>query len=152
MTGEICLQCPRPWAHQELHLWPLMFIQLFLPKSLPMSELTKLVSSRWDTSRLHGVNHILNTFASRFSMYYSALFTTMVSSLLNHLAHLGTVIPILLDEQIKISWWLSQEQYLVPWYFKGLELFHWHYSAKLYADHKNEKVGSLPTQPEDISW
>lgn len=69
-----------------------------------MLELTKLVSSRWHASRLHGVSHILNTFASRFSRYYVGLFTTMVSSLLNHLAHLGTVIPILLDEQIKISW------------------------------------------------
>ena len=59
-----------------------------------MSELTKVVSPRWDTSRLHGVNHILNTFASRFSRYYVGLFTTMVSSLLNQLAHLGTVIPI----------------------------------------------------------
>lgn len=64
--------------------------------------------------------------------------------------HLGKLLSILLDEQIKIigGWARNSTK---PMAFKGLELFHWHYSAKVYKDSekwKKKNVHSL----EDISW
>lgn len=53
----------------------------------------------------------------------------------------GTVNRSLLDEQIEVSWWLSQEQYLVPWYSQGPELFHLRCSGQAYAECEKWRSG-----------
>lgn len=63
----------------------------------------------------------------------------------------GTVNRSLLDEQIEVSWWLSQEQYLVPCILRAQSFSTYTAQARLMQNMKSEKVAGPPTQPEDIS-